>query len=180
MSVRVAIVHDWLTSMRGGERVVEALFRVFPQADLFTLTWDPARLSPALAQRRVTTSAIHRVAGAPFVGGRFRALLPLFPRALESFDLSGYSLVISSSHCVAMGALAPPSALHVAYIHSTLRYAREAQAAYEASVPGGSVGRALFRGVADYLRQWEREASARPHLLIANSAYTRRRIRRYF
>ena len=67
MTERVAIVHDWLTSMRGGERVVEALCGVFPQADLYTLTWDPARLSPALARRRTTTSAIHSVANAPFV-----------------------------------------------------------------------------------------------------------------
>src|SRR5579859_4638425 len=110
----VAIVHDWLMSMRGSERVVEVLCRVFPQADVFTLTWDPARLSSALAERRVTTSAIHRVARAPLVRGRFRGLLPFFPLAVESFKLDRYSLVVSSSHCVAMGAIAPPSALHVA------------------------------------------------------------------
>ncbi len=177
---RVAIVHDWLTSMRGGERVVEALCSVFPQADLFTLTWDPERLSPALARRQATTSAIHSVANAPFVSGRFRALLPLFPLAVESFKLDGYSLVVSSSHCVAIGALAPPTALHVAYVHSTLRYAHEAQGTYEASVPGGHLGRALFRGTALYLRRWEAAASARPHVLIANSTYTRQRILRYY
>jgi lipopolysaccharide/colanic/teichoic acid biosynthesis glycosyltransferase/glycosyltransferase involved in cell wall biosynthesis len=177
---RVAIVHDWLTSMRGGERVVESLCSVFPQADLFTLTWDPERLSPALARRQATTSAIHSVANAPFVSGRFRALLPLFPLAVESFKLDGYSLVVSSSHCVAIGALAPPAALHVAYVHSTLRYAHEAQGTYEASVPGGHLGRALFRGTARYLRQWEAAASARPHVLIANSTYTRQRILRYY
>lgn len=177
---RVAIVHDWLTSMRGGERVVEALCSVFPQADLFTLTWDPERLSPALARRQATTSAIHSVANAPFVSGRFRALLPLFPLAVESFKLDGYSLVVSSSHCVAIGALAPPTALHVAYVHSTLRYAHEAQDTYEASVPGGHLGRALFRGTAHYLRRWEATASARPHVLIANSTYTRQRILRYY
>jgi lipopolysaccharide/colanic/teichoic acid biosynthesis glycosyltransferase/glycosyltransferase involved in cell wall biosynthesis len=180
MNERVAIVHDWLTSMRGGERVVEALFAVFPSADLYALTWDPSRLSPALARRRVTTSAIHRVATAPLMGGRFRSLLPLFPLAVESFKLDGYSLVVSSSHCVAIGAPAPPSALHVAYVHSTLRYAHEAQAAYEGSVPGGAVGRAAFRVAARYLRRWEQRASARPHVLIANSAYTRDRIRAYY
>jgi glycosyltransferase involved in cell wall biosynthesis len=177
---RVAIVHDWLTSMRGGERVVEALCSVFPQADLFTLTWDPERLSPALARRRAKTSAIHSMANAPFMSGRFRALLPLFPLAVESFKLGGYSLVVSSSHCVAIGALAPPSALHVAYVHSTLRYAHEAQGTYEASVPGGHLGRALFRGTARYLRQWEAAAATRPHVLIANSTYTRQRILRYY
>lgn len=177
---RVAIVHDWLTSMRGGERVVEALCNVFPQADLFTLTWDPDRLSPALARRQAKTSAIHSMANAPFMSGRFRALLPLFPLAVESFKLGGYSLVVSSSHCVAIGALAPPSALHVAYVHSTLRYAHEAQGTYEASVPGGHLGRAVFRGTARYLRQWEAAAATRPHVLIANSTYTRQRILRYY
>ncbi len=180
MSEPVAIVHDWLTSMRGGERVVEALYGVFPDADLYTLTWDPARLSPALSRRQATTSAIHRVASAPFVSGRFRALLPFFPRAVESFNLDRYSLVVSSSHCVAIGALAPATALHVAYVHSTMRYTREGQEAYEASVPGGRVGRAVFRSAAHYLRRWEVEASARPHVLIANSSYTRDRIRRYY
>ncbi len=180
MPESVAIVHDWLTSMRGGERVVESLYQVFPNADLFTLTWSPDRLSPALAQRRATTSVIHCIANAPLMSGRFRGLLPLFPLAVESFKLDRYALVVSSSHCVAIGAIAPPSALHVAYVHSTLRYVREAQPTYEASVPGGRVGRALFRGTARYLRQWESAAASRPHVLIANSTYTRERIRRYY
>jgi lipopolysaccharide/colanic/teichoic acid biosynthesis glycosyltransferase/glycosyltransferase involved in cell wall biosynthesis len=180
MPKSVAIVHDWLMSMRGGERVAEVLCRIFPQADLFALTWDPARLSPALAQRRATTSAIHCVAHAPFMSGRFRALLPLFPLAVESFNLDRYALVVSSSHCVAIGAIAPPTALHVAYVHSTLRYVREAQPTYEASVPGGHLGRTLFRGTAHYLRRWESAAAARPDVLIANSTYTRQRINRYY
>jgi lipopolysaccharide/colanic/teichoic acid biosynthesis glycosyltransferase/glycosyltransferase involved in cell wall biosynthesis len=180
MSEPVAIVHDWLTSMRGGERVAEVLCQVFPQADLFTLTRDPARLSSVLAHRRTTTSAIDRAARAPFMNGRFRGLLPLFPLAVESFKLDRYSLVISSSHCVAIGAIAPPNAFHVAYVHSPLRYVREAQKAYEASVPGGPLGRTVFRGTAHYLRRWETAAAARPHLLIANSTYTRERIRNYF
>jgi lipopolysaccharide/colanic/teichoic acid biosynthesis glycosyltransferase/glycosyltransferase involved in cell wall biosynthesis len=180
MSEPVAIVHDWLTSMRGGERVVEVLCGMFPHADLFTLTRDPSRLSPVLAHRRTTTSAIDFVARAPFASGRFRALLPLFPLAVESFKLDRYALVISSSHCVAIGAIAPPTALHVAYVHSTLRYAREAQRTYEGSVPGGPLGRALFRGTARYLRRWETTAAERPHALIANSTYTRERIRDYY
>jgi glycosyltransferase involved in cell wall biosynthesis len=176
----VGIVHDWLTSMRGGERVVESLCSLFPQADVFTLRWEPRRLSPALAARRVTTSFIDRIARAPLVSGRFRGLLPLFPRAVESFRLDRYALVISSSHCVAVGALAPASALHVAYIHSPMRYVREGQARYEGSVPGGGLGRLLFRGAAHYLRRWDAAAAARPHVMIANSSYTRDRIRRYY
>src|SRR5580692_10001292 len=163
MRERVAIVHDWLTTMRGGERVLEVLCGVFPQADLFTLTRDPKALSPVLAGRPTTTSPIDHVARAPLVGGRFRALLPLFPLAVESFNLDPYALVVSSSHCVALGAIAPPTALHVAYVHSTLRYVREAQRTYERSAPGGRIGRAAFRGTAHYMRSWETTAAARPH-----------------
>ena len=120
--------------MRGGERVVESLCGLFPRADVFTLRCDRRRLSAALAGRAVTTSFIDRIAEAPLVRGRFRALLPLFPLAVESFRLDGYALVISSSHCVAVGAAAPAGALHVAYIHSTMRYVREGQSAYEAQL----------------------------------------------
>jgi lipopolysaccharide/colanic/teichoic acid biosynthesis glycosyltransferase/glycosyltransferase involved in cell wall biosynthesis len=180
MSHRVAIVHDWLVSMRGAERVVEVLCNLFPQADVFTLTWDPARLSPGLAKRRATTSPIHHIAKAPFVGGRFRGLLPLFPLAVQSFDLAQYDLVLSSSHCVAIGARAPAHALHVAYVHSPLRYVREAQGIYEASVADNPLALGLLRGTAHYLRRWEDAASARPHVLIANSTYTQDRIRRYY
>lgn len=180
MSQRVAIVHDWLIAMRGGERVLESLCALFPAADLFTLRYDPSRVSPALARHKVTTSFIDRWARSPVLGGRFRGLLPLFPLAAESFDLRGYNLVISSSHCVAAGVLTPPAALHVAYLHSPMRYAWEGRAAYEAKVGGGALGRWAFRAAAHYLRSWDRAASARPDVLIANSTYTRDRVRRYY
>ena len=177
---RVAIVHDWLIAMRGGERVLESLCTLFPTADLFTLRYDSTRVSPLLARHKVTTSFIDGLSRAPFLRGRFRALLPLFPMAAESFRLDGYDLVISSSHCVAAGVLAPPDALHVAYLHSPMRYAWEGQAAYEAAVGGGVLGRWVFRATAHYLRLWDVAASARPDLLIANSVYTRERVRRYY
>jgi glycosyltransferase involved in cell wall biosynthesis len=176
----VAIIHDWMTSMRGGERVLECLCGIFPQADVFTLRCEPRRLSPELAARRVTTSFIDRVARAPFMNGRFRALLPLFPLAVEAFRLDGYALVISSSHCVALGARPAPGAVHVAYVHSTMRYVREGQAEYEARVPGGRLGRLAFRGAARYLRRWDAAAGTRSHVMIANSTFTRERIRRYY
>ena len=180
MSERVAIVHDWLIAMRGGERVLESLSALYPEADLFTLRYDRSKISPTLARHRVTTSFIDRLARTAMLGGRFRGLLPLFPLAAESFRLDGYDLVISSSHCVAAGVLAPPRALHVAYLHSPMRYAWEARAAYEAEVKGGTLGRLAFRGLTHYLRWWDAAASARPDLLIANSTYTQARIRRYY
>ncbi len=180
MSERVAIVHDWLIAMRGGERVLESLCALFPAADLFTLRYDRTQVSPALARHKVTTSFIDKWARTPVLGGRFRGLLPLFPMAAESFRLDGYDLVISSSHCVAAGVIAPADSLHVAYLHSPMRYAWEARAAYEANVGGGILGRLAFRAMAQYLRSWDQAASARPDVLIANSAYTRDRIRRYY
>jgi glycosyltransferase involved in cell wall biosynthesis len=180
MSERVAIVHDWLIAMRGGERVLESLSALYPEADLFTLRYDRSKISPTLARHRVTTSFVDRLARTSLLGGRFRGLLPLFPLAAESFVLDGYDLVISSSHCVAAGVLAPARALHVAYLHSPMRYAWEARAAYEAEVKGGMLGRLAFRGLTHYLRWWDAAASARPDLLIANSTYTQARIRRYY
>jgi hypothetical protein len=119
---RVAIVHDWLIAMRGGERVLESLCTLFPQADLFTLCYDSTRVSPSLAAHKVTTSFIDRLARTRALRGRFRGLLPLFPLAAESFRLDDYDLVISSSHCVAAGVLAPATALHVAYLHSPMAF----------------------------------------------------------
>src|SRR5689334_23257253 len=169
----VAIIHDWMTSMRGGERVLECLCGIFPQADVFTLRCEPRRLSPELASRQVTTSFIDRMARTPLLNGRFRALLPLFPLAVEAFRLERYPLVISSSHCVALGARTSPEAVHVAYVHSTMRYVREGQEEYERQVPGGLLGKVAFRGAAHYLRRWDTAAGARPHVLLANSTFTR-------
>jgi glycosyltransferase involved in cell wall biosynthesis len=175
---RVAIIHDWLIAMRGGERVLESLCALFPDADLFTLRYDRDAISPALARHRVTASFVDRIARTRLARGRFRALLPLFPLAVESFRLDGYDLVISSSHCVAAGALAPADALHVAYVHSPMRYIWEAQPTYEASMR--PLGRMVFRLAAHYLRAWDAAAARRPDLLVANSVYTRDRIRRYY
>src|SRR6476620_3380643 len=151
MSGSVAIVHDWLTSMRGGERVLESLCTLYPGADLFTLRYDRDRISDTVASHRVETAFIDRLSRAPLMRGRFRGLLPLFPLAVESFRLDGYELVISSSHCVALGAVAPPGALHVAYVHSPMRYIWEAQGEYLSRVPGGALGRWAFAGLSRYL-----------------------------
>jgi glycosyltransferase involved in cell wall biosynthesis len=178
---RVAIVHDWLVSMRGGERVVESLCRLYPDARLFTLRFDRRGVSPEIAGREVTPSFVDRLARTlPLGPAEFRWLLPLFPLAVRSFRLDGYDLVVSSSHAVAKGARAAPGALHVAYVHSPMRYVWEAQAGYTASVPGGAVGRAAFGLLARRLRRWDVASTAGAHALVANSRYTRDRIRRYY
>ena len=178
---RVAIVHDWLVSMRGGERVLESLCRLYPRADVFTLRYDQRNLSPEITSHRVTASFVDRLARMlPLGRAGFRMLLPLFPSAIESFRLDGYDLVISSSHAVAKGARPPAGALCVSYVHSPMRYVWEAEDAYTTHVPGGVFGRAAFALVARRLRRWDRAVTDRAVALAANSTYTQARIQRYY
>lgn len=97
---RVAIVHDWLNGMRGGEKALEAILELFPKADIFTLLLEREKISAAISSKKITTSFIQNI---PLAKSKYRHLLPLFPMAVERFDLSGYDLVISTSHCVAKG-----------------------------------------------------------------------------
>jgi len=181
MTPRIAIVHDWIVSMRGGERVLESLCRLYPHAPVFTLRYVRARVSPAIAARDVRTTFIDRLARRlPLGQADFRALLPLFPLAIESLRLDGYDLIVSSSHAVAKGAVAPPGALHVSYVHSPMRYVWEAERDYQPSVPGGALGRAAFGAMARYLRRWDLASTARVDALVANSVYTRARIQRVY
>ena len=115
---RVAFVHDWLNGMRGGEKVLEAMLEVLPDADVYTLLLERDKISPTIASRPITTSFVQRL---PFARRLYRYYLPLFPRAVERFDLSAYDLVVSTSHCVAKGARVPHG-LHVSYIHTPPRY----------------------------------------------------------
>jgi len=178
---RVAIVHDWLVSMRGGERVLESLCRLYPRAHVYTLRYDDRNLSPEITSHAVTASFVDRIARRlPLGRAGFRMLLPLFPAAIESFRLDGYDLVISSSHAVAKGARPPPGALCVSYVHSPMRYVWEAEGDYRAHVPGGPLGRAAFALVANRLRRWDRAVTDRAVALAANSTYTRVRIQRYY
>ena len=178
---RVAIVHDWLVSMRGGERVLESLCRLYPRAHVYTLRYDGRDLSPEITSHQVKASFVDKIARAlPLGRAGFRMLLPLFPAAIESFRLDGYDLVISSSHAVAKGARPPRGALCVSYVHSPMRYVWEAEGAYAPHVPGGALGRAAFGLVARGLRRWDKAVTDRAVALAANSTYTRARIQRYY
>src|SRR6266496_3508101 len=107
----VALVHDWLTGMRGGER--------FPSADLFTLLRVPGSVSPVIESRRIVTSFLQQIPGA---SRRYRHLLPLFPAAIRGLDLGGHRLVLSSSHAVAKSVRVPRGALHICYCFTPMRY----------------------------------------------------------
>lgn len=170
--MRVALVHDWLTGTRGGERVLEALIELLPDADLFTLLYVPGSVSPRISERVRATSFIQRLPGA---ARHFRKLLPLFPHAIERLDLRGYDLVVSSSHCVAKG-VHPRGAVHVCYCHTPMRYIWDQYDAY-VGAPGMGILRAAGRPLAAHLRAWDRRTAVRVDRFVANSAHVRGRIR---
>ena len=151
---RVALVHEWLDTYYGSERVVAEILACFPDADLFTLVdFMAAEQRGFLGGREVRTSFLQRL---PFARRRFRAYLPLMPLAIEQFDLQDYDLVLSSSHAFAKGVLTGPGQLHVAYIHAPMRYAWEYQHQYlrQSGLERGLRG-ALARWVLHYLRLWD-------------------------
>lgn len=176
---RVAIVHDWLDTWGGGENVLAELLRAHPDADLFALVdFLPDALRPRIGGRRARTTFLQRVPGAR---RRFRWLLPLFPRAIESLDMSGYDLVISDSHAVAKGVRTAASQLHLCYCHTPMRYAWDLRDQYLAprGLAAGWRG-ALAHRVLDRLRAWDRDASARVTEFAANSEFVRDRIARCY
>ena len=149
---RVALVHDWLTGLRGGERVLQAICELYPEADIFTLVHVPGTCGPIIESRRITTSFLQRLPGAE---RRYRHFLPLFPLAIESLDLSGYHLVISTSHAVAKGCKPAKTARHLAYIHTPMRYVWDQFDAYFGPGRAGLMTRAaahLAQGVGRRLR----------------------------
>jgi len=176
--VRVALVHDWLTGMRGGERVLESLCLLFPQADIFTLIHVRGSVSPTIESRRITTSFVQRLPGA---STGYRRYLPLFPAAIEQVDLDGYDLVVSSSHCVAKSAVVPGRAWHICYCHSPMRYAWDQFDQYFGPQRVNPLAsRWLYRPLLARLARWDADTAGRVHRYVANSLYVAGRIRRYY
>ncbi len=173
--MKVAVVHDWLTGMRGGEAVLEAILEMYPEADLFTLLHTKGKLSPLIENRTIKTSFIDRL---PFKDKKYRHYLPLFPSAIERFDFSGYDLVISSSHCVAKGVIVPPGIPHISYIHSPMRYVWDMF--YDYFPPKGFLNTKVIPFFANYLRIWDTASAPRVDAYIANSRFVAERIRRFY
>jgi len=171
--VRVAIVHYWLVTMRGGERVVDALLDLFPEADVFTHVADPGAIAPRIAARLKGTTFIDRIPGAR---RHYRKLLPLMPLALERLDLSDYDLVISSEGGPAKGVLVRADALHVCYCHSPMRYLWVMPEEYLAELPAPL--RPIAAWMLHRLRIWDVTTAARVDHFVANSATVAARIRR--
>jgi glycosyltransferase involved in cell wall biosynthesis len=174
--MKVALVHDWLTGMRGGERCLEVFCELFPEADLYTLVHVPGSVSATIEKRRIVTSFIQRFPGA---GRHYRYYLPLFPAAIERLDLSGYDLVLSSSHCVAKGARASRTAVHVCYCFTPMRYVWDMYGEYFGR-GAGLLARVVMPSVAAALRQWDRVSSRRVQHFAAISRHVAERIRRAY
>jgi glycosyltransferase involved in cell wall biosynthesis len=175
--MRVALIHDWLTGMRGGEKVLDALCEVFPAADLFTLVQVPGTTSPAIERRRVVRSPIQWL---PAAATRYREYLPLFPFAIEQFDLDGYDLVVSTSHCAAKSVVVPGRARHLCYCLTPMRYAWDQFDAYFGPERVGARKSALLRPILAWLARWDRDTSHRVHRYLAISQYVARRIALYY
>ena len=174
--MRVALVHDWLTGMRGGERCLEALCELYPDADLFTLLHVPGSVTPVIERRRIVTSFIQSLPGA---ATRYRTYLPLFPAAVATFDLSRYDLVLSLSHAVAKSVRVPPRATHICYCFTPMRYVWDLYDDYFGARAAWPV-RWLMPPVAAALRRWDRATAARVHHFVAISRFIEDRIRRAY
>jgi glycosyltransferase involved in cell wall biosynthesis len=173
---RVALIHDWLTGMRGGEYVLEALVELFPDAELFTLVHVPGSVSPKIEQLKRHVSALERVPG---IERRYRHFLPVMPKLIERFDLSGFDLVVSSSHCVAKGVRKKPGAVHVSFVHAPMRYVWDRYDDYFGPGRASAPVRLAARGVRGYLQAWDRASSSRDRvdLVTCNSQFIAGRIR---
>lgn len=172
---RVAVVHEWLTIPGGSEKVVMAILDLFPQAEVFTSIYDPRPWPEKITARRVHTSFLDRIPASERIYPR---LLPLMNAAFESFDLSPFDLVISSSHACAKNVLTPPGTLHACYCHTPMRYAWEP--AFLAGEEIGPVGRVAARALMGRLRRQDAIGAMRPDAFAANSSHVAARIRKYY
>jgi glycosyltransferase involved in cell wall biosynthesis len=172
---RVAIIHYWLIGMRGGEKVLETLCRMFPNADLFTHVANPSALSPTITAHKITQT---RIAKLPFARRLYQAYLPLMPRALEELDLSRYDLIISSEAGPAKGIIPPPGVPHLSYCHSPMRYIWDQYSTYYQNA--GWLARQVMPRSAHRLRQWDVTSAARVDGIVANSSFVAKRIKSYW
>ncbi|BCS33698.1 glycosyl transferase family 1 [Luteitalea sp. TBR-22] len=174
---RIALVHDWLTGMRGGERVLEVLCEQFPDASLHTLLHVPGSVSPTIERHRPQTSFLQQVPG---VARLYRHLLPLYPRAIEGLDVGDADLVISTSHCAAKSVPTHPPTRHLCYCFTPVRYAWDQFDQYFGVERVGRVRAAVMRHLLDRFARWDQRTSGRPDRYVAISQYVARRIRRYY
>jgi glycosyltransferase involved in cell wall biosynthesis len=176
-NLRVALVHDWLTGMRGGEKVLDALCEMFPAAPLYTLVRVPGSVSARIEARPIHTSFVQHL---PRPASFYRHYLPLYPLAVELWDFSSYDLVISSSHCAVKSVKVPQRTVHVCYCHSPMRYAWDQFEAYFGPAQIGELKSRLMRPIMREMARWDRLTASRVDRFLANSQYVAGRIGRYY
>ena len=175
--MKLALVHDWLTGMRGGEKALEVVCERFPDAELFTLVHIPGAVSPIIERRRIWTSFIQRL---PIAHKRYREYLPLFPTAIEQFSFDRFDRVLSLSHCVAKSVVVPGGVPHLCYCFTPMRYAWDQFDAYFGPERLGRFGSAVMRPVMRRLARWDRETADRVDRYVAISHYVAGRVARYY
>ncbi len=173
--MRVAIVHHWFTTRGGGERVAECIASLFPDAELFTLMADTAGIPASLVHRRMHTSFLQRI---PLARRFHRHMLPFYPAATASLDVTGFDLVLSSDSGPVKGVRIRPGATHICYCHSPMRYLYDGYDSYRSQMDG--ITRAIFTATASHVRKSDLEAASRVTAFIANSQYVSDRIRRIY
>jgi glycosyltransferase involved in cell wall biosynthesis len=175
--MRLAIVHDWLTGMRGGEKALDVLCERFPDAELFTLVHVRGSVSPAIERLRPHTSFVQRL---PLVKHLYRHYLPLFPTAIEQFSFDRFDRIVSLSHCCAKSIVHPGNVPHLCYCLTPMRYAWDQFDAYFGPARVGRIGSAVMRPVMAHLARWDRATAGRADRYVAISHYVAGRIRRYY
>ncbi|RME57183.1 glycosyltransferase family 4 protein [Candidatus Parcubacteria bacterium] len=173
--MKVAIVHYWLVGMRGGEKVIEQLCELFPQADIFTHVYDEGAVSETIRKHHVNTTFINRL---PKAKSMYQSYLPLMPLALEQLDLRGYDLVISSESGPSKGVLTDPEAVHICYCHTPMRYIWDMYQDYYRN--SGKLKRLVMPPLLHYLRMWDVSSSTRVDQFVANSNFIAKRIKKYY
>jgi glycosyltransferase involved in cell wall biosynthesis len=175
--MRVALIHDWLNGMRGGEKVLEALCEIFPEAVIFTLFYQPEKVSKNISSHEVRASFLDKIPG---MKKSYRNLLPLYPKAMESLKFDEFDLCISISHSVAKGIHPGPNSLHICICLTPMRYIWDRFDDYFSDTDSGQLKRYLARMLCMNLRRWDVQSSSRVDLFIAISEFVKRRIRKFY
>ncbi len=175
--MKIALVHDWLTGMRGGEKCLEMLCELYPRATVYTLLHKKGSVSETISRMNIRTSFVQNL---PFASSHYQKYLPLFPTAIEQFDLREFDLVVSSSHCVAKGVITTPDTCHICYCHTPMRYAWEMYYTYFSKNTVGPLLRWSIPFFMNYLRTWDERSSDRVDYFVANSENVKRRINKHY
>lgn len=174
---KIALVHYWLTGMRGGEKVVQSICNLFPDMDIFTLVYDKSKIAESINHHKIFTSFIQKL---PFARKKYQTYLPFMPIAIEQFNLSDYDIVISSESGIAKGVLTKPETCHFCYCHTPMRYLWNMYFDYLKNENIRFLKRKIIEIFFNYLRVWDLATAARVDYFISNSNNVKKRILKYY